>query len=264
MEGICGRMCDACTWKEQLDCPGCQDGPGRRFSGGCPIADCCREKGHTACVTCTFSTGCALRRRDMPQNRLWAVEAERERRARLDRNAPVLAKWLWLLFWLVIPSVFSNILTMDTVAGAFPTAGVVGNVLAFLISLAYGVLLWQLREAAGRYRTAALCYLAGGIISGVLLLPAIPEGNWLWWLLSLPVMVLELCAAYQEFYAHAEVLEELDPELAGKWRLLWKWWIGLLLGLFGCIFLALISAILGLLAILADAIGLLEIGRAHV
>ena len=149
MEGICGRMCDACTWKEQLDCPGCQDGPGRRFSGGCPIADCCREKGHTACVTCTFSTGCALRRRDMPQNRLWAVEAERERRARLDRNAPVLAKWLWLLFWLVTPSVFSNILTMDTVAGAFPTAGVVGNVLAFLISLAYGVLLWQLREAAG-------------------------------------------------------------------------------------------------------------------
>ena len=231
MEGICGRMCDACTWKEQLDCPGCQDGPGRRFSGGCPIADCCREKGHTACVTCTFSTGCALRRRDMPQNRLWAVEAERERRARLDRNAPVLAKWLWLLFWLVTPSVFSNILTMDTVAGAFPTAGVVGNVLAFLISLAYGVLLWQLREAAGRYRTAALCYLAGGIISGVLLLPAIPEGNWLWWLLSLPVMVLELCAAYQEFYAHAEVLEELDPELAGKWRLLWKWWIGLLLGM---------------------------------
>ena len=103
MEGICGRMCDACTWKEQLDCPGCQDGPGRRFSGGCPIADCCREKGHTACVTCTFSTGCALRRRDMPQNRLWAVEAERERRARLDRNAPVLAKWLWLLVWLVTP-----------------------------------------------------------------------------------------------------------------------------------------------------------------
>ena len=222
MEGICGRMCDACTWKEQLDCPGCQDRPGRRFSGGCPIADCCREKGHTACVTCTFSTGCALRRRDMPQNRLWAVEAERERRARLDRNAPVLAKWLWLLFWLVTPSVFSNILTMDT--------------------------------------AAALCYLAGGIISGVLLLPAIPEGNWLWWLLSLPVMVLELCAAYQEFYAHAEVLEELDPELAGKWRLLWKWWIGLLLGLFGCIFLALISAILGLLAILADAIGLLVVG----
>ena len=260
MEGICGRMCDTCTWKEQLDCPGCQDGPGRRFSGGCPIADCCREKGHTACVTCTFFTGCALRRRDMPQNRLWAMEAERERRVRLDRNAPVLAKWLWLLFWLVIPSVFSNILTMDTVAGAFPTGGIVGNVLAFLISLAYGVLLWQLREVADRYRTAALCYLAGGIISGVLLLPAIPEGNWLWWLLSLPVMVLELCATYQEFYAHAEVLEELDPELAGKWRLLWKWWIGLLLGLFGCIFLALISAILGLLVLLADAIGLLVVG----
>ncbi len=196
----------------------------------------------------------------MPQNRLWAVEAERERRARLDRNAPVLAKWLWLLFWLVIPSVFSNILTMDTVAGAFPTAGVVGNVLAFLISLAYGVL-FVAAAGGGRpvphggpvlfgWRHHQRCAAASGN-SG---------GNWLWWLLSLPVMVLELCAAYQEFYAHAEVLEELDPELAGKWRLLWKWWIGLLLGLFGCIFLALISAILGLLAMLADAIGLLVVG----
>ena len=139
----------------------------------------------------------------MPQNRLWAVEAERERRARLDRNAPVLAKWLWLLFWLVIPSVFSNILTMDTVAG-FQLPGHIGNVWHFLISLAYSVQ----HMAAGRQRpvphTAAPMLLAGGIISGVLLLPAIPEGNWLWWLLSLPVMVLELCAAYQEFYAHAE------------------------------------------------------------
>ncbi|MFR3922306.1 MAG: hypothetical protein ACLTYN_10415 [Dysosmobacter welbionis] len=76
MEGICGRMCDACTWKEQLDCPGCQDGPGAGFRrlSHCGLLP---GEGHTACVTCTFSTGCALRRRDMPQNRLWAVEAER-------------------------------------------------------------------------------------------------------------------------------------------------------------------------------------------
>lgn len=80
MEGICGRMCDACTWKEQLDCPGCQDGAGapvfRRLShyGLLP------GEGAYGMCDLTFSTGCALRRRDMPQNRLWAVEAERERR----------------------------------------------------------------------------------------------------------------------------------------------------------------------------------------
>lgn len=62
------------------------------------------------------------------------------------------------------------------------------------------------RRQAGTARRPCAIWL-GGIISGVLLLPAIPEGNWLWWLLSLPVMVLELCAAYQEFYAHAEVLD---------------------------------------------------------
>ena len=261
MKGFCGRSCDTCAWREQLNCAGCLEGPGRRrISGGCPIADCCREKGHTGCGTCTFFSGCALRRGDMPQNRLRAIEAERARQERLNRNAPLLARWLWPLFWLVIPNVLGSILTMDAVAELLPAAGMTGNVLGFLTSLAYGVFLWQLREVVVRYRTAALCFLAGGIISGVLLLPVIPEGNWLWWLLSLPVIVLELCAIYQEFHAHAEALEELDPELARKWRLLWKWWIGLLLGLFGCILLALISAILGLLAMLADAIGLVVVG----
>lgn len=261
MEGICGRMCDACTWKEQLDwSPAVRMGPGRRFSGGCPIADCCREKGHTACVTCTFSTGCALRRRDMPQNRLWAVEAERERRARLDRNAPVLAKWLWLLFWLVIPSVFSNILTMDTVAGAvsncrsrWKCAGISdfpGLWCPFVAAAGGGRPVPHGGPVLFGWRHHQRCAAASDDSGGELAVVAA----------LLPVMVLELCAAYQEFYAHAEVLEELDPELAGKWRLLWKWWIGLLLGLLGCIFLALISAILGLLAMLADAIGLLVVG----
>ena len=100
MEGLCGRACDTCTWRDPLDCPGCQTGPGRPYSGDCGIVDCCRKKGHADCSSCTYISCCHLRcqREDMPRRRLRELEERQQRQDWLDRNAPVLAKWLWLLF----------------------------------------------------------------------------------------------------------------------------------------------------------------------
>lgn len=131
MEGLCGRACDTCTWRDPLDCPGCQTGPGRPYSGDCGIADCCRKKGHADCSSCTYISCCHLRcqREDMPRRRLRELEERQQRQDWLDRNAPVLAKWLWLLFWLVIPRTLAETLTLDEVASSFPAAGTVGEVL---------------------------------------------------------------------------------------------------------------------------------------
>ena len=144
MEGLCGRACDTCTWRDPLDCPGCQTGPGRPYSGDCGVADCCRKKGHADCSSCTYISCCHLRcqREDMPRRRLRELEERQQRQDWLDRNAPVLAKWLWLLFWLVIPRTLAETLTLDVVASAFPAAGTVGEVLGALASLAYGAFLW--------------------------------------------------------------------------------------------------------------------------
>ena len=256
MEGLCGRACDTCTWRDPLDCPGCQTGPGRPYSGDCGIADCCLKKGHADCSSCTYISCCHLRcqREDMPRRRLRELEERQQRQDWLDRNAPVLAKWLWLLFWLVIPRTLAETLTLDEVASSFPAAGTVGEVLGALASLAYGAFLWQLRTVGGRYRTAALCSLAGSAGSAVILF-AVPEESGLWWALSLPAAVLELVSVYQECNAHADVLEGLDDRLAGKWRLLWRWKIGLLLGIFGSVLLMLLSVLLSLLVMLAIAVG---------
>ena len=134
MEGLCGRACDTCTWRDPLDCPGCQTGPGRPYSGDCSIADCCRKKGHADCSSCTYISCCHLRcqREDMPRRRLRELEERQQRQDWLDRNAPVLAKWLWLLFWLVIPRTLAETLTLDEVASSFPAAGTVGEVLGAL------------------------------------------------------------------------------------------------------------------------------------
>ena len=60
METVCGKSCEACAWKEPLNCSGCREDMGRPFSGPCDIAACCREKGHRRCDTCGHLSGCPL------------------------------------------------------------------------------------------------------------------------------------------------------------------------------------------------------------
>ena len=48
-ETYCGKSCEECTKKEQLDCSGCKTGPGRQFGGDCELAKCVRDKGHETC-----------------------------------------------------------------------------------------------------------------------------------------------------------------------------------------------------------------------
>lgn len=261
MEGFCGKLCETCTWREQLNCPGCQEGLGRALGGGCGIAVCCRAKGHQACATCAYLAGCYKRagRDREPEERMRRAEAAAQRRRELDRRAPVLGKWLWLLFWLVIPNVLGNLMSNETVASAFPGLRVPGEVVNVLCTLAYGVILWQLRRLEDGYRAAAVCSMAGA--AGVLLALFVTEtaGAGIALLLLVPVMIVQLYGTYREYNAHAAMLDGADDTLAENWRKLWKWEIGLLLGLIGCFLLAMIAGILGLLALLADAIGIIVV-----
>lgn len=258
---LCGKSCESCTWKEMLGCPGCQAGPGRPISGDCEVASCCRSKGHASCETCGFVSNCQTRRRreHLPEERLRRREEETARQAQLAQDAPVLAMWLRPMFWLVVPGIAASILSNETLMAAFPTVQVVGNWLNVLVLLLYGVLLWKLAPVWHRYRTAAWCNLAVAAGNGITLLAGLEEGSGLMTLLGLAVCVPSLVGTYQEYTAHAEVLEGLDNDLSGKWRMLWKWEIGLLAGTLGCILPALISAILGLLALLVCAIGLIVV-----
>lgn len=261
MEGFCEKLCETCTWRERLACPGCQEGPGRAFGGDCGIAACCREKGHQACATCAHLTGCYKRagRDRAPEERLRRAEAEAQRRRELDRRAPVLGKWLWPLFWLVIPSILGNLMTNETVVSAFPGLRLPGEVVNVLCTLAYGVILWQLRRLEDGYRIAAVCNMAGA--AGVFLALFVTKGAGadIALLLLVPASIVQIYGTYREYNAHAAMLDGADDTLAENWRKLWKWEIGLLLGLFGCFLLVMIAGILGLLALLADLIGIIVV-----
>ena len=257
-KNCCGKNCGECTYKTELNCPGCQDGPGRPGPDQCEVARCCRDKGHTFCDTCTYMASCGRLREceRMPEKRMRKQEWERERAGKMARKASVLGKWLWILFWIVVPMLVSNVMTNDYVTAWFPGLYMPGTVLNVLCLAAYSFVLWKASSENDRYRTASICC---AISAGVSLLLAVVFREDLpgWTLVfTLPLCVAVLVGEYNEYMGHSEVLRDVAPELSEKWEKLWMWFIGMYLGMFGCVLLVLIFTVLGLIVFIVAAIGI--------
>lgn len=261
-ETYCGKSCAQCEHKEPMKCPGCKVGPGRQFSGDCELAKCARTKGHETCETCSLRGNCGnyRNRQFFPEYRRRKQAAEQAKQAALARRIPILAKWLWLLFWLVIPTSISGLLSNDTVGQVFPAVHTFGQILNTLCIAAYGLILLKLGAEEDGYRTAGICTLVSSGLSLVLsILPATTD--YLGWtlLFTVPTVIVELIAECCEYSAHSGILAELDQELSQKWMALWKWFLGTYLGLFGSLFVMVLLPVLGVLVMLAAAIGLLVV-----
>ena len=177
-------------------------------------------------------------------------------------KAPFLGKWLWILFWLVIPQSLASLLNSDL----FDSQSVfrfLGLLLQAAYLLSYGLVLLKLSSHIARYRTAGICFLVGGIVNILTsVLPTLTSGDGLPLLLSLISLVsgvFLLVGEYQEYMGHSELLWDVDVELSDKWHKLWKWYIGCFLALLASIVVILLSPILGLLVTLAAAIGILVV-----
>ena len=262
-ETYCGKTCAECSKREELNCQGCKTGPGRQFGGNCELAKCVRDKGHETCETCGFKGNCGtLRSREsMPDYRIRKIEAEEMRKAAIAKRAPVLGKWLWIIFWLIIPSTIGSIMAHETTAKILPGLFMPGQIINAICSLIYGAILLKLGSEEDRYRTAGICALIAGGVSTVVAFITVAAQEATWTLLfTLPAAVVAMVGEYNEYMAHSAVLSGVDNELSEKWEVLWKWYIGLFLGMFGCIIVMLIIPVLGALAILGCAIGTVVVG----
>ena len=258
-ETFCGKTCVDCPQKEALNCPGCRPGPSQT---DCELAACCRDKGHETCETCIFHGNCGtLRRKEyVPEDRRRKREAAAAEKAAMARRAPLLGKWLRILFLLVIPGTIASLLTEERITGLIPGLYIVGTILQLGCALTTVLALWKLSEAEDRYRTAALCSLSAAAVT--LFLAVVTGGGEIpaWTLLiTLPAAVVSLAGEYIQFTAHAIVTAPLDRELSEKWTNLWKWYIGSFAALLGSLILLLLISILGLLTMLASAIALMVI-----
>ena len=262
-ETYCGKSCAECIKKEQLNCPGCKAGPGRQFGGDCELAKCVRDKGHETCDTCGFKGNCGtLRSRDhLPDYRIRKIEAEEMRKAAIARRAPVLGKWLWIIFWLIIPNTVGSLMANDSIAKVLPGLFVPGQIINAICSLTYGAILFKLRTEEDRYRTAGICAMIAGAASALaaVINGGSDEATWIV-IFTIPAAIVEIVGEYNEFMAHSAVLSGVDNELSEKWEVLWKWYIGTFLGMLGCILVMLIAPVLGAIGILGCAIGMIVVG----
>ena len=185
--------------------------------------------------------------------------------SRLNReDAAVLAGRLWPLFWLIVPGTIAGFLSDEALSAHWPDLASLGEILGILCSVVYGLLLLSLAKVNGGYRAAGACTLfvvAAGVIVQVLGGSGDPHNveRSIALILTFLSGVAALVGECAECTSHAEVLEPVDIALSQRWRRLMKWYVGLFLGTFAGILVALFSQWLGLLVITASTVGSLVV-----
>lgn len=253
----CGKDCEQCSFGRANGCPGCQNGPGG--SGECELAQCCRSKGHQSCDTCNFMQSCTTlhNREQLPIWRQQRRERREEERQRIDRNAQLLGKWLWVLFWLIIPSAIGSLMTNDTILTLFPQLEVPGQIINILCSVAYMVILLKISPVERDYRTAGICHMVGVVMATLVLV--LIDAFLAVSILALPMVIVSIVAEYYEMHAHAAVLYGVDDELAAKWLKLWRWNLYTYGAMIVSLLLMIVVAMLGLLVLMAAMIALIVV-----
>ena len=266
-ETYCGKNCAECTQRESLNCPGCKAGPGKQITGSCELAKCCRLKGHEECSTCNLNSDCRIYRGryHILENRLKAEEAEKKRIGEIMRKAPFLGKWLWILFWLFIPSEIASLLANNTLAASLPDLYIPGKVLSAICMLAYGFILIKLASEEEDYRTAGICTLICAAMNGIIAFVSEGLANAPMLLLAILIItsIISVVGEYKAFAAHSEILVGVDNLLSDKWLVLRKWYIGAYCVMIACFLLMFLSSVLGALGalgVLASVICMVIVG----
>ena len=119
------------------------------------------------------------------------------------------------------------------------------------------LILLQLADQDFQYKTAGILCLITAAASGIVALVSGSGESPAWTLaITLPAAVVSLVGEYNEFMAHATVVNKVNRELSLKWEQLWKWTIGCYGALFGSIIIMLIASLLGFILMLGGLIGL--------
>ena len=257
-ETYCGKGCDGCGYREELNCPGCRLGPGKPFGGDCDIAACCRTSGHKACDTCTLRGNCGklMGRQKMAERRLRKRKEEAARKNRLAKEAPLLAKRLTGLLWIVVLSNILSLLSAEQLIELWPAVRIPGIIVNFACNAAYGILLMTLGNLTDRYRTAGLCMI---VSAGLSLVSDLVLDSGLSSFFVIGAAVPGLIGLYQECLAHADKLDEIDEVMADKWRTLWYLHLGSTGGVLLGTFLTPLLWVLGFLLLIVGSITLIVV-----
>lgn len=255
----CGKECEACPHREEMHCPGCKAGPGRSGADDCELASCCRGKGHETCESCIFKGNCStlLNCAGIPIRRQCEQLTAAEHNAVVARYAPLMGKYVWYIFWLLVPNSLGALLQQFGEGTILSWAATAVQVVC---SVAYGVMLLKLVPLSPLFRSAGICTLianVGNTLVNVLDLGS--QSQLLQQILYLSVLlVVSLVGEYKQYRGFRDVMAPCDPAMAAKWHNLWYWQLGSLGALAGGVIFLLLFLLsvpmLGAILLLAAAV----------
>lgn len=248
----CGKSCDQCGHKEVLACPGCKAGPGKRYMEKCEIAKCARERNTNACEHCRNFYVCATIRRKakIPAIRLEQLKQENAKKERIQRVAPVGAKWFLILFWLSIVLEVCGILSSDFMPD-IPALSLSIMILQVIALSVCGCIQLYLSKFESRFRIAGSFIIIAALFSLAMwsLGEWEPLKNWTPFL-AIPAFICTLLSRYHEYTACADLVYEACEDTHDSWLMLRKFYFGVRLGVLACILLLMIAPVLALLGII--------------
>ena len=248
-ETYCGKTCEDCTYRQQLNCPGCRMGPGRALHGDCSISKCSVKKGYHGCEYCSSFDTCRnrLSSRSAPEERLRKIQAEFVNRKHKEENVKLLGFWMWILFWLVIVSCVVRLVLNDSMIGEYPFLKRGMVIFNFISNVGYCLVLLRLLAVSDHYRYSAIAGLVGAFVSFIAAFSANPTVALV---VTLASAVIAFVREFQEYMGHADAAQDVDNELSEKWGKLWYWYFGsTCLSCLGAV-LAMFGSGLGVLAVL--------------
>lgn len=270
-ETYCGKNCSECAEYQNSLCPGCRHGPGSWLGNDCDIAQCARDKGCATCLGCDSEKTCILcaGASVMPERRKQRAAAKEAGQA-LRRQHKNVGKWLWIYFWMFIPSLIAAFMSYNIFVRTLFALRLPGEILCILIGIVQCVLLFLLSKEEKNYGYAAWAMVPVIVIS----VPDViyhagyfktsPSLTHILAIMSLLAAASTAVMSYFECKANRNVLTDVDARLSEKWRKLWGQyriaWI--LLFASGALVLIRITAVkvLGGMVLVAANIGLIVVG----
>lgn len=255
LETYCGKSCATCSNRINRNCPGCKEGPGHQRSSSCEIAQCCRTKTLDGCHNCGRNGTCNKfkSKESGTENRMSRYSDEKYERDLLLVQVPLMAHWLKILFWLIIPSTLSSLMTYDAVVELFPFLYGPGLVLNALSKVCYGYILMRLASECSEYRTAGICLLIAGAVD-FLITSSLPVGNHWSLLLTVLTSFIAFVGEYNEMSAHDFMLIKVDFAQSEKWTKLRKWYTTIfMISMFSLLLTMIIPMVGAILALIASA-----------
>lgn len=212
-KSYCGKSCELCEQKTELDCSGCKGGTPWNPQLRCEISVCCHSKSHKSCNLCTQSSNCrTLRQRDLIPSR-WLQNRKAEKELAQLREKVLNGCHIWIGILPYVAVLYA--LTTYVLGNYAPISSTVSGI-------AYASLLLILYSQSDSYKTAGILLL----ISTALRLAGcyLPDPATI--IVNLPFAILRIFRMRSEFSGHETISTHFDLSIAETYTWLWKgYWI---------------------------------------